>query len=305
LENLFLVNMRASVIIPALNEAVNLARSLPIVAEQVGSDGEIVVVDNGSTDQTAAVARSFRCRVVQETVRSRPRARNAGIRHTTGEILLFLDADCMPKENWFRRMIGAFDDPTVGGAAGEIQTAESQSPLDRFLKSRGYLSQAVSFKHPFLPYGNTANVAYRRSCLAAIGGFDQALPEGEDADLSWKMQLQTDLRLIMVPEAVVVHEGELKPLEFLRQKRRHAYGAVLLYKKYRRYRPNENFSSKKLYWEYSSILRRGVRFLLREGAAAMKLGPKPSDDEAYQLLIEIGDKLGRVEGAIKHRVWYL
>lgn len=297
--------MRASVIIPALNEEKNLAESLPLVRAQLRSEDEVLVVDNGSTDQTAAVARSMNCTVIHEARRSRPKARNAGIERAGGDVLLFLDADCVPQQGWFRRMLAAFDDPTIGAVAGEIQTVPTDHALDRFLRSRGYLSQGVSFKHPFLPYGNTANVAYRRAVLNAIGGFDEKLPEGEDADLSWRMQLKTEYRLVMAPDAVVLHKSELKPLAFLRQKRRHAYGAVLLYKKYASDWKGPDRNLKETYWEYRSILSRAMRYGVQWSMARFGWAGRPNDDQGYQLLIEIGEKWGRLEGAIRHRVWFV
>jgi len=298
-------DMRVSVIIPALNEEKKLLESLPVIRGQLRPEDELLVIDNGSSDQTAAVARSLGCNVISEAIRSRPKARNAGIARAAGDLLFFLDADCLPKERWFHRMLEVFEDPTIGAVAGEIQMAEADNALEQFLRLRGYLSQAVSFRHPFLPYGNTANVAYRRAVLNTIGGFDEKLPEGEDADLSWRMQLETEYRLVIASDAVVLHKSELKPLAFLRQKRRHAYGAVLLYKKYAPYWKEPNRKLKEIYWEYRSIISRAIRYSTRWSIAHLGCMSYPDDDQGYQLLIEIGEKWGRLEGTIRHRVWFV
>ncbi|HYA30930.1 MAG TPA: glycosyltransferase family 2 protein, partial [Acidobacteriota bacterium] len=112
---------RASIIIPALNEAGNLSRNLPLVQQQMGPTDELIVIDNGSIDDTAAIASKFGARVVHEPVRGRSRARNRGIQIAEGDLLVFLDADCRPGPNWLTRMLEPFGDLRIGCVGGEIQ----------------------------------------------------------------------------------------------------------------------------------------------------------------------------------------
>jgi GT2 family glycosyltransferase len=284
-----------SVVIPALDEATNLSRCLPVVRSQLPADAELIVVDNGSHDHTSEVARSHGARVVHEPVRGRARARNAGIRHARGALLVFLDADCLPGAGWLERLLAPFEDPRVGCVGGEILGAHFDTELGRYLAQKGHLSQAVNFAHPFLPFAASANVAFRRAVLDEIGLFDESLPDGEDADLCWQMQLYTDYKIVLAPTAIVRHLQRFSARTLVRQKRRHAYAAVLLYKKYRPHRLGELRSFKHIYWEYRSIIRRALAYFLR---------PVPAT-HGYQLLLEIGEKLGRLEGSLRHRVWYL
>ena len=119
------------------------------------------------------------------------------------------------------------------------------------------------------------------------------------------MQLESDYRIAFAPEACVEHCHDLSPSSFLWQKRRHAYGAVLLYKKYRSRWKMEDVSLKSTYWEYRSIVRRSIRFGAQCLMAKMGFLSDPGDDQRYQLLIEIGEKWGRIEGTIRHRVWFV
>lgn len=297
--------VRTSIIIPAFNEEKNLARVLPLVREQVGAADEIFVVDNASVDRTSSVARSFNAEVVLESNRGRGRARNAGLNRARSEYIVFLDADCLPQPGWLERLIEPFADPTIGCVGGEIINAKVDTPLGKYLAAKGHLSQKVTIGHSFLPFAQTGNVAFRRSVIEAIGGFDDQMTEGEDADLCWRMQLETDYHLAFSERAVVYHLEDLSPKLFLRQKRRHAYGAVLLYKKYRsRWKP-ERQPFKRAYWEYQSIARRSMLYLWRLGLARLGLSEQPRSDQGYQLLIELGEKWGRLEGAIRHRVWFV
>ena len=297
--------VRASVVIPAFNEEKNLARVLPLVREQLGPADEMLVVDNASLDATSSVAQSFDAEVVFEPHPGRGRARNAGLKRARGQYVVFLDADCLPQAGWLQSLLEAFGDPEVGCVGGEIVNAEVETPLGQYLAAKGHLSQKVTFGHSFLPFAQTGNVAFRRSVIQAIGGFDDQMPEGEDADLCWRMQLETDYRLAFADRAVVFHLEDLSPGLFLRQKRRHAYGAVLLYKKYRsRWQP-EKQTFKRVYWEYRSIARRGLLYVGSLALARLGLSERPRSDQGYQLLIELGEKWGRIEGAIRHRVWFV
>jgi len=294
-----------SVIIPALNEAENLARNLPAVIAQLGPSDELIVVDNGSNDDTAAVAKEFGVRVVHEPVRGRSQARNRGIQIATGEVLVFLDADCRPSSNWLGDLLAPFRNPSIGCVGGGIRLHYAANELGDYLCSKGHLSQEVNFSHGFLPYAGSGNVAFRRNVIKRIGGFDETLYAGHDADICWRMQMHTPYTIVLAAEAAVDHFQRLTLRALLRQKRRHAYGAVLLYKKYKNLRKSECRPLKKIYWEYRSILRRGTKFLAHKVGLRLGLCSELSQEQGYQLLLEIGEKIGRLEGSIGERVWFL
>ncbi len=296
--------MLKSVIIPALNEAENLARNLPQVRAQMAPADELFVVDNGSRDATPSVAAKCGAKVVLEPVRGRSQARNAGIKKARGEIVIFLDADCTPQSGWLAELTKPFDNSTIGCVAGAIQNVGTGTPFSDYLLRKGHLAQSVYFNHPFHPYAATGNAAFRRAVLDKIGLFDELLWAGHDADLSWRMQIETDYKIAAAPKACVCHRQDLSCRGFLEQKRRHAQGAVLLYKKYRAYRQGEVASLKETYWEYRSILKRALICLGQFLKSRITSGTTLMADQHYQLLIELGEKLGRIEGSIRNRVWY-
>jgi glycosyltransferase involved in cell wall biosynthesis len=297
--------VRASIVIPALNEEKNLARSLPVIRKQLTGDDEVIVVDNGSTDKTAEIAAAHGAAVIVESARNRSRARNVGYRRSRGEFVIFLDGDCYPRSNWLESLLARFADPAVGCVAGEIEILNQADPLQCYLSQKGYLTQTVNFAHPFLPYAGGANLAFRRSVLERIGVFDEALFSGHDADLCWRMQLETKFKIVLVEDAVVGHYQNTSWRALLRQKRRHAHGAVLLFAKYRNLRANERRALKQVYWEYRSILRRLALFGLRHLKAKFKLCPADTSPADYQLLLEVADKCGRIEGSLRSRILFL
>ena len=116
---LLAVMTKVSVVVPALNDSSMLAQCLAALATQSRLPDEIVVVDNGSTDDTAAVARAGGARVVAEPLRGIFPATAAGFDAATGDILARLDADSIPPADWVARVEAAFaDDPELQFLSG-------------------------------------------------------------------------------------------------------------------------------------------------------------------------------------------
>ncbi|MFQ5576479.1 MAG: glycosyltransferase, partial [Anaerolineae bacterium] len=117
-----------SVIVPAYNAAPTLVACLQALNTQtVPRDAyEIIVVDDGSTDDTAAVARRRGARVVTQANAGPAAARNRGVKLAAGDPLLFTDADCIPAPDWIARLSAPFDDPAVAGAKGVYRTGQPE-----------------------------------------------------------------------------------------------------------------------------------------------------------------------------------
>ena len=116
---LVIAMVRVSVVVPALNDSAMLGRCLEALAAQTLLPDEIIVVDNGSTDDTAAVAQSLGATVLVEPVRGIFPASATGFDAASGDLVLRLDADSVPPPNWVERVVEAFDaDPALDLLSG-------------------------------------------------------------------------------------------------------------------------------------------------------------------------------------------
>lgn len=206
-----------SVVIPARNAGETIGRQVSAVQAQLDAledrKSEIVVADNRSSDQTCSVAAAHGARVVRADERASPGyARNTGVAGSSGDLLLFCDADDEVCEGWLSAHIQALTkfDIVVGQEAG----APSAQPL-------------VSV-HGFGPGGGGGNLSIRRQVFEAIGGFDVALQAGEDLDLCWRASA-AGFVVGFCPEAEVAVVPRTTTTQALRQGFRNGRADVELY----------------------------------------------------------------------------
>ena len=116
----------ASVVIRTRNRCTTLATLLERVAPQAeAAAAEVVVVDNGSTDDTPELLRPLEAqgqlRVVREPTPGATRARNAGARAARGEVVAFVDDDALPSDGWLTALLAPFENPRVAAAGGRVR----------------------------------------------------------------------------------------------------------------------------------------------------------------------------------------
>jgi glycosyltransferase involved in cell wall biosynthesis len=196
-----------SVIIAACDAQATLGRALEaVLAQDLAEPFEVVVVDDGSTDGTAAVASAFgeRVRLVRNPSRQGAgRARNRGVAESRGEILAFTDSDCFPTPAWLRAGSAALRRADLVQGAVLPDPAVRRGPFDRTLQVTGDSG-----------YHQTANLLVRRGTFEAAGGFDDSIegddgqaarrPVGEDVLFGWRARRQ-GARVAFAPDALVHH----------------------------------------------------------------------------------------------------
>lgn len=193
-----------SVIIPARNvghvvgECILASLSQTVPRERY----EVIVVDDGSTDRTAGVARRLGARVVPRPPTGAAAARNAGARAAKGDIFVFVDPDCVPRVDWLAQMIAPFEAPDVVAVTGAYETHQEtliprliQAHFDDVYRRRDR-SGTTSVVEGY-------SAAFRRSAFIATGGFDPALAAADDLELSYR--LVKEGRLVFASGAIVLH----------------------------------------------------------------------------------------------------
>jgi glycosyltransferase involved in cell wall biosynthesis len=197
----------ASVVIPARNAAAVIGGQLAALHEQK-FDGrfEIIVADNGSTDNTAAVAAGWAGRLPDLRVvdaGARPGisyARNVGVAAADGKYVLFCDADDEAEPGWVQGLVDGLQRADIAG--GRLDLGALNSPRALAWRADPALS-GLPVSMDFLPYAVGANIGIRTEVYRALGGFDEAYQRSHDeVEFCWRAQLAS-YRLAYAPQAVI------------------------------------------------------------------------------------------------------
>lgn len=217
--------MLASVIVPAHNAAGTLPRTLAgLAAQDLDGDFEVIVVDDGSSDGTGAIAERAGVRVLHNREPVGPGAsRNRGAAEARGDVLAFTDADCAPTPGWLAAGLRATG--TAGLVQGRVEPRPDVpvGPYDKTL----WVTR---------PWGlfESANLFVRRDVFEQLGGFDDGLLRitgahfGEDVIFGWRAR-RAGVETTFCDEALVHHEVfPRSAAEFVRERRRNALFAHLV-----------------------------------------------------------------------------
>jgi glycosyltransferase involved in cell wall biosynthesis len=176
--------MRVSVIIPAYNEE----QCLPETLERIGHalsiiscPSEIIVVDNDSQDGTKQIAEAFGAKVFLEEKHNISRVRNTGVENSTGDVLIFIDADTLVPETLFQKILAVMEDEKCFGGAVAVEYEDFQRKWMKF-----YL---LGWKF----WGTVFNMAQgaaqfcRKVVFEELKGYDQTIFMGEDVEFYWRL----------------------------------------------------------------------------------------------------------------------
>lgn len=219
-----------SVVIPAYNSAETLHACLEALESQTlaRSQYEVIVVDDGSADATAEIARGHESVILLSQPRRGPAAaRNLGARHAKGVILLFTDADCVPSPDWIEVMSASFSRDDIIGVAGGIRTRQ-RGLIPRFIQLEFDDRFDKLAKQPSIDFICTATGGFTRDVFLESGGFREDLLGAEDAELSFRLA-SLGHKMVFVPQAIVYHSHPQSLFEYARRKCRYAYWRFMVY----------------------------------------------------------------------------
>ena len=200
-----------SVVIPVYNDPAGIRDTLSSILESTDSDllAEVLVVDNGSTDETADVVREYEAThevvtlVVEAEVQGSYAARNAGIEAATGGVLTFVDADVTVTADWLRTALDELDASGSSYVAPDVRLVVPEEPTRaaRYNETAGFPNEDFVAHHRYTP---TACLFVRRELIDAVGPFDSRLVSGGDMEFGNRVaDAGYDLRY--TPRVVVYH----------------------------------------------------------------------------------------------------
>lgn len=231
--------VKVSVIICTYNRSEDLYKALDAITKQkLDVEFEILVVDDGSTDRTREVAERFGTKYLYNTNKKGiGYVRDLGWRNTSGDLVIYIDDDCIPEENWLQTMKDVYLDPEVVAAGGYVTGQRTDSLVSAYMTATGYGNPYVDpmaldgfsfFKKLFL-YGKNyyktrigvkqashplpvevtygANCSFLRSAMEKVGGYNISFTSSEDTDISQRIiQEFPDKKVVLETRAVVRHK---------------------------------------------------------------------------------------------------
>lgn len=193
--------MRVAVIIPSLN-APTLGRALDAVTAQTVAPHEIIVVGR---DEAGILRARDGVRFIDTGAPvCAARARNLGIAAATGDLMLFLDADCVPRPDWLARHVMRHESgETVVGGAVSLEGSNYWAQSDNVSMFHEFIPQRLPGPRFLLP---TLNLSVRRAVFEAVGGMDESFPGAAAEDADWTIRMRrAGYQLYFDPSAVVAH----------------------------------------------------------------------------------------------------
>lgn len=232
-------SLNVSVVIPAYNCAKSVERLLTSLFAQTypRERYEIILVDDGSSDNTAAVAQRSLAqwdgagRVLRKPNGGPASARNHGMRASTADVIAFIDADCVADPDWLECVVTSLA-TGAAGVGGPLRNVAPPGWVTGYLDACQFYRQRA--RNGAVDYLLTANVAFRREALAQVGGFiERRGVWAEDADLSFRLK-QHGYTLLLAPGGVVTHFGSPGSVGGLcRELYRYGFGAAVLSRSWR------------------------------------------------------------------------
>ena len=219
-----------TVVIPARDTARTLGPCLDAVIairDRPGSSlARILVVDDGSRDDSVAIAESRGVEVLASGGRGAGAARNVGIAEASTSLVWFVDADCVAAPDALDHLRPHLDDTEVAGAGGTYSIAPDASLLERLIH------EEIKVRHDRMPedvdFLATFDVLYRREVLDDLDGFDERYLKGQDADLAFRV-IEHGHRLRFDRRSEVRHHHADRLSRYLRVQRLQGYWRVALH----------------------------------------------------------------------------
>lgn len=220
-----------SVVIPAFNVEKAIGRCVDALLAQTlpRERYEIIVVDDGSTDATGAIAQARGGRVIRQENCGAGAARNTGAQAARGDVVLFLDADSVPDPHWVEAMAAPFADSSIAGVSGEKKTRQTNW-VARLVQAEYDYKYDLIAAHGATDFVDSSTAGYRRAIFLENGGFDATMMEAEDTELSFRLA-ERGYCMVLARDAIAYHTHPESLLDYLRRKFQYALWRAVVYQR--------------------------------------------------------------------------
>lgn len=284
--------MQLSIIIPCFNEEKNLGASLDaLIKQQWSEDWEIIISDNGSTDDSMAIANAYCAKnpnihiVDASHKKGGAYARNTAVKHAKGESIVFFDADDLVAPGWVAAIGNALEDFEFVASRFDNQKISSLD-IQRYGRIQEEKLQELWYP-PYSPHASGCGLGVRRHLHEKIGGFDESMMRLMDTDYCIRMQ-QNSVVLQFVPDALIFRRWRDNYGDIFKQGNLWGLHNAFLYKKYRPEGVHMPNAWRKYILGWLKLLRQTPRFRSGQGRAI--------------LVYRWGWQIGLFQGSLKFKV---
>lgn len=210
---------RVSVVVCNYNGDETLAETLASLVAIDYPDYEVIYVDDGSTDDSLAIARRYqdRIRIIEQENRGLGVARNVGAEAATGDVVAYIDSDAYADSDWLRYLVLAMESNGAAAAGGPNLTPPTDGLMAQLIATCPGNPACVMTDDVQADHVAGVNMAFRRDALLSIGGFDPIHRKaGDDVDVCWRL-LDASHRIAFAPAAIVWHHRRPSIRRYLKQ----------------------------------------------------------------------------------------
>lgn len=195
---------KVSLYIPCFNAAETIRSCLEAVFKQSHPLEEVIVIDDGSTDKTAAIASGYPVRLIRHMHnKGLAAARNTAIKNIDSEFIASIDADCSPEPDWLAGLMSKFSLRKIAGVGGRLLESNTSTICDYWRST--HMKQYWKDRKIFPPFLFGSNTVFRKKILIDIGLYNETFKNNyEDVDISKRIR-KTGRLLTYEPKAVVHH----------------------------------------------------------------------------------------------------
>jgi GT2 family glycosyltransferase len=218
-----------SVIVCSYNGGRTLARCLESLGKLSYPNYEVILVDDGSTDNTAEIAAKFpNVRYIHQTNHGLSHARNTGATAAKGNVFAYTDSDCMADPDWLYYLIGTLTSGDYAGVGGPNVSPPARNSIQACVAAAPGGPSHVLLTDTEAEHIPGCNMAFYRWAFENVGGFDpEYLKAGDDVDFCWRLQ-QAGFVIAFSPTAIVWHHRRFTLREFLKQQEGYGEAESLL-----------------------------------------------------------------------------